>query len=79
LISLLAAIGFFGLDQVGTELECPFGTDCNDFPILKMGRSLCDELDAIMRTLRREQYHKRLVISPDEQDFARRTAKHLGW
>ena len=27
------AIGFFGLDQVGAELEGPFGTDDNDFPV----------------------------------------------
>ena len=79
MISILAAVGFFGLDQVGTELECPFGTDCNDFPILRMGRSLCDELDAIMRTLRKKQYCKRLVISEKEQNFANVTAWHLGW
>ena len=79
MVSVLAAVGFFGLDQVGTELECPFGTDWNDFAILKMGHALCNDLDAILRTLRRERYRKRLTINEHEQKFARMTAQNMGW
>ena len=35
---------FSGLDQVGSELESPFGLDHNDFPMLQMGLLLCNDL-----------------------------------
>ena len=38
--------------QLGAELEGPFGTDDNDLPLLLMGAKLCDDLDAILRTVR---------------------------
>jgi len=79
LVCLLAAIGFFGLDQVGAELEGPFGTDANDFPILKMGHSLCNDLDAMMRTVRRDEYSKRLQLSSEETLIAKATAENMGW
>lgn len=47
----MVAIGFFGLDSVGVELEGPFGTDANDLPLLKMGAALCDDLDMMVRTV----------------------------
>jgi predicted membrane chloride channel (bestrophin family) len=78
-VCLLASVGFFGLDQVGAELEGPFGTDANDFPILKMGHSLCNDLDAIMRTVRREQYIKRLQLNSEEKRIAKATAENMGW
>jgi len=46
----LIAAAFFGLDHVGAELEGPFGVDANDFPLLRMGVGLVDDLDAMLRT-----------------------------
>ena len=48
-IMLLASVAFFGLDQVGAELEGPYGVDDNDFPLLHMGISLVDDLDVMLR------------------------------
>ena len=48
-IMALIAIAFFGLDQVGAELEGPFGTDDNDFPLLHMGLGLVDNMDSLVR------------------------------
>lgn len=42
-------MGYFGLDQVGAELECPFGTQENDLPLLQMGVDLSRNLDTLMR------------------------------
>lgn len=47
---MLIAAAFFGLDHVGAELEGPFGVDANDFPLLRMGVALVDDLDAMLRT-----------------------------
>ena len=49
-ITFLVAISFFGIDQVGAELDGPFGTDANDLPLLHMGISLVDDLDIVVRT-----------------------------
>merc|ERR1712216_681452 len=46
-ISIFTAAGFFGLDQVGVQLEGPFGIDDNDFPLLTMGLAMCNDLDAM--------------------------------
>ncbi len=42
IVAAFTAIGFFGLDQVGVELEGPFGVDDNDFPLLTMGLAMCN-------------------------------------
>lgn len=44
---------------MGAELEQPFGTDANDFPLLKMGDGLCDDLDALLRTANKERVSAR--------------------
>jgi putative membrane protein len=36
IISALAAVAFYGLDQLGAELEQPFGTEDNNLPILQV-------------------------------------------
>ena len=52
-MAAFTAIGFFGLDQVGVEFEGPFGVDDNDFPLLTMGLAMCNDLDAMVRTVSR--------------------------
>ena len=48
-VSLFLAAGYFGLDQLGAELECPFGKDDNDLPLLTFGQDLCRNLDTLVR------------------------------
>ncbi len=52
-ISLFLAAGYFGLDHVGAELECPYGVDDNDLPLLAIGLDLCKDIDALRRTAMR--------------------------
>ena len=37
------------IEQVGAELEGPYGIDDNDLPLLHMGVSLVDDLDIVLR------------------------------
>eukprot|EP01052_Picozoa_sp_SAG31_P054165 SAG31_NODE_14268_length_817_cov_1.651811_1_plen_158_part_10 len=53
------ALGFFGLDQVGAELEGPYGVDDNDLPLLAIGVSLGEDLDAMLRTVSRDRLMRR--------------------
>lgn len=47
-VSMLLAYAFFGLDQLGEELEEPFGLEPNDLPLDAMVRTLeIDVLDAL--------------------------------
>ena len=47
-VSMLLAYAFFGLDQVGEELEEPFGLEANDLPLDAMVRTIeIDVLDAL--------------------------------
>jgi len=67
-VMALIAIAFFGLDQVGAELENPFGTDTNDFPLLHMGLTLMDTMDSLLRSARFSkhasvEHHERAVLS----------------
>ena len=39
-VTLLLAYAFFGLDAVGDEMEDPFGTDCNDLPLLRISTTI---------------------------------------
>ena len=45
------ATAFYGLDQVGAELEGPFGIDANDFSLLNDGLNLSRDLDGLLRSL----------------------------
>jgi putative membrane protein len=50
LVSMLLAYAFFGLDQLGEELEEPFGLEPNDLPLDAMVRTIeIDVLDALGR------------------------------
>ncbi|WP_312916855.1 bestrophin family ion channel [Stenotrophomonas sp.] len=47
-VSMLLAYAFFGLDQLGEEMEDPFGTEPNDLPLDAMVRTIeIDLLDAM--------------------------------
>jgi putative membrane protein len=47
-LSAVLAYAFFGLDQLGEEMEDPFGTEPNDLPLDAMVRTVeIDQLDAL--------------------------------
>ena len=46
---------------MGVELEGPFGIDDNDFAVLTMGLSLCNDLDAMVRTCNRRRIEARIT------------------
>lgn len=49
-VSMLLAYAFFGLDQLGEEMEEPFGLEANDLPLDAMVRTIeIDVLDALGR------------------------------
>ena len=66
-ISLFLAAGYFGLDHVGAELECPYGVDDNDLPLLAIGLDLSQDIDALrrvaMRLIKRRRCAKRSLVS----------------
>jgi len=74
-------VQYYQLDQVGVELEGPFGTHHNDFDLLTMGLRLCNDLDAIVRTVRRSRMEARLTNpTPEEHGSIRTGAEEtLGW
>lgn len=80
-VAAMTAIGFFGLDQVGIEMEGPFGVDHNDFPLLTMGHALCNDLDAMVRTVSRPRLEARLFqFTPEEEQQIKIAAGlALGW
>merc|ERR1719388_52889 len=38
LTAFFGILGYVGLNQISIELECPFGTDPNDLPLLEFQR-----------------------------------------
>jgi predicted membrane chloride channel (bestrophin family) len=58
-ITVFLAMGYFGLDQLGAELECPFGKTPNDIPMLTIGSDLCRNLDTLTRLVMRELAERR--------------------
>ena len=73
LIEFLVALAFFGIDQVGAELEGPYGIDDNDLPLLHMGISLVDDLDIILRAS--EQSLRWEARSRQKQEQAARSSQ----
>lgn len=73
-VSLFLAAGYFGLDQVGAELECPFGTDDNDLPLLEMGLDLMSDVDTMLRNaargIKRANEHKRAAAANEHSRHA---------
>ena len=80
-IMLLASVAIFGLDQVGAELEGPYGVDDNDFPLLTMGLAMCNDLDAMVRTVSRTRMEARLTsfASTESHQIQGAAALALGW
>ena len=62
-IAIIAAIGFFGLDSVGSEMESPFGTNDNDLPLFKMANMVYKDLDAILTTMHVARMKERYDLS----------------
>ena len=60
-VALFLAAGYFGLDRVGAELQCPFGTNENGLPLLEMGVDVERNLDTLVRNaaraVRRHHHH----------------------
>ena len=52
-----------------------FGTDHNDFPLLQMGHGLCNDLDAMVRTVNRERMQRRVL---HESTFTEDEKKEIG-
>ena len=77
-VCTLTSMGFFGLDQVGAELEQPFGLDRNDFPLMVFGKRLCHDLDAVVRTVEMARYRNR-YSNPEHYVNAKLAARTLGW
>ena len=72
-------MGYFGLDEVAKQIECPFGVDENDFPMLAMGLGLVDDLDALVKSVGRPRAEQR-TLSSEELSEIRDAAKNaLGW
>ena len=46
--TLAVAYIFFGIEEIGVEIEDPFGTDANDLPL----EAICDMIDADLNALR---------------------------
>ena len=55
ILSMGVACTLYGLDEIGAELEQPFGVDPNDFPLLRMGDALASDLDALLRTANKQR------------------------
>jgi len=50
----LTSMAFFGLDQLGAELEGPFGVDPNDIPLLHRALAFVDDCDMMIAAAQRE-------------------------
>lgn len=80
-MAVATAIGFFGIDEVGIQLEAPFGLDDNDFPLMAMGLGLCHDLDAMVRTVNRTRMRRRIYgFQPHETGEVHQVANSaLAW
>ena len=81
IVAGFAAVGFFGIDAVGAELEGPFGIDDNDFALLLMGSTMCNDLDAMVRTVNANRIKKRWgAFEADEgRSILDAATEHLSW
>jgi len=66
-ISLLATIGFFGLDQVAEILESPFGKDANDIQLRDYGESLMQDIECMYRA--RDMELDTVITGDDDISF----------
>ncbi|CAE8720588.1 unnamed protein product, partial [Polarella glacialis] len=73
-ISLLATIGFFGLDQVAEILESPFGQDANDIQLRDYGESLMQDLEVMYRA--RDMELDTVITGDDDINFQEILNKH---
>ena len=47
------------MDEIGCELEQPFGVDPNDIKLIEMGDELAKDLDALLRTANKQRVNAR--------------------
>lgn len=47
--SAIIAYGMFGIDEIGVEIEDPFGDDANDLPLDAMGDTIANDTGDILR------------------------------
>ena len=50
LVAGLLALALFGVDEIGVEIEDPFGDDPNDLPLDAIGRGIDDAVTDILAT-----------------------------
>eukprot|EP01062_Namystynia_karyoxenos_P003148 TRINITY_DN11110_c0_g1_i1.p1 TRINITY_DN11110_c0_g1~~TRINITY_DN11110_c0_g1_i1.p1 ORF type:complete len:415 (+),score=103.29 TRINITY_DN11110_c0_g1_i1:122-1366(+) len=85
-ISGILAVLLFGINNVGSEIEDPFGNDINDFDLIRFQIELHREMDAILRMQYRSQKDQageapELFIHQDssqEELYGRQVGTHAG-
>eukprot|EP00747_Dinoflagellata_sp_TGD_P188571 gnl/TRDRNA2_/TRDRNA2_4777_c0_seq1.p1 gnl/TRDRNA2_/TRDRNA2_4777_c0~~gnl/TRDRNA2_/TRDRNA2_4777_c0_seq1.p1 ORF type:complete len:146 (-),score=15.06 gnl/TRDRNA2_/TRDRNA2_4777_c0_seq1:17-397(-) len=86
-VTVLAALGFFGLDEVAEILENPFGNDPNSIELKKYGKALMHDLelmyngkDTNLDTVFTDdcdlQFHKILYHKPESSSIFSRDESH---
>ena len=58
-LCMVTTCAFYGLDEIGCELEQPFGVDPNDYKLIEMGNELARDLDALLRTANKQRVKAR--------------------
>jgi putative membrane protein len=58
LVVLLISYAFFGLDELGDEIEDPFGTDLNDLPLAALSRAIEINLRQLIEEKEVPEFHQ---------------------
>ena len=77
--SFYCALGFFGVEQIGTELESPYDIQANDMPLLSMAQELCKDIDAMHRTTTSARISARRLSPADCMTAREIAADYMGW
>jgi len=75
LISALAALGFFGLDEVAEILESPFGTDPNDIELRVYAGKLMSDLEMMCNG--RDTHLDTVISDGEDLDFKAILEQHF--
>jgi len=74
LTSFFGIVGYVGLNQISIELECPFGTDPNDLPLLEFQRYYV----ATLRDILHSNPRPRFVPPPTKDNVPSSASPGLG-